>query len=104
MPVEVHDVIEIARPCSFAQRPQLLTERFFIGIGRGPQTPIGTIAVGMKNFATYGGKDKFFIRRQIELDLRPAAAPRRHRPPVSDLSLTGRAPARVLINIESELL
>src|SRR5438067_2980523 len=76
MPVEVHYVIEITRPGSFAERPQLLAESFLVGVGGDPHAASGAIAVRMKYFAPHGRQDELFIRRQIKLDLRPAAARR----------------------------
>ncbi len=58
----------------------------------------------MKNFAAHRGKHEPFIRRQIELDLGPAAGGRRNRAAISDLALAVRSAARVVVDVEFKLV
>ena len=64
----------------------------------------GPVGVRMKYLAADGGKHQPFIRRQVELDLGPAARGRRDRAAVSNLALAVGTAARVVVDIEFELI
>ena len=104
VPVEVHHVVKIAGPRAFAERPQLFSEGFLVGVAIGPDPAFGTVGVGMEYLAADRGKHQPFIRRQVELDLRPAARGWGDRAAVSDLALAVGTAARVFVDIEFELI
>ena len=60
----------------------------------------------MKDLAPYSGQHQSLICREIEFDLRPAACAGagRYRSAIADLPLTGEAAARVLVDVEAQLL
>ena len=58
----------------------------------------------MEYLATDRGKHQPLIRRQVELDLRPAARSRGDRAAICDLALTVRTAARIFVDIEFELI
>ena len=104
MPIEVHDVIKIAGSRPFSERPQLFPEGFLVGVAIGPDPALGTVGIGMEDLATDRGKNQPFVRRQVELDLGPAARCGGDRPAVTDFALAIRAAARIFVNIEFELI
>ena len=73
VPIEVHRVVEIAGSRPFTECAQFFSECFLIGIAISPYPSFWLVSVWMKYLAAHGGKNQFFICRQIELDLGPAA-------------------------------
>lgn len=60
----------------------------------------------MENLAPHGGQHKPLIRCEVELDLRPStrAGTGGYRPAIANLALTGDTPARVLVDVEAQLI
>jgi hypothetical protein len=99
VPVEVHDVVQIARACSLAQRPQFLPEGFLVGVAVDPESFRRAVCIGVEYLAPDGGQNQPLIRREVKLDFRPSAAGRRrYRAAVTDLALTGEAPTRIFVD------
>lgn len=102
--VEVHYVVQVARPRAFAERAELFTEGFLISVAIRPETAFGTVCIRMEYFAADGRKHQPLVRREVKLDLRPAAGGRRDRPAESDLALAAHAATWVFENFKAELV
>lgn len=53
MAIEIDDIVQITRSRSFSERTQFFAERFFVGIAICPDASFWTVAVRMKDFASY---------------------------------------------------
>jgi hypothetical protein len=102
--IEIHHVVKVTGPRSFSERPQFLSESFLTGVAIGPDSPFGAIRVGVKYLAMHRRKHQSFIRRQVELDLGPAARGRRNGPAVTYLALAIGSSTGVVVDIEFELI
>src|SRR5580700_5039871 len=104
VPIEIDNIIKVARSRPFSECSQFLSEGFLVGIAIRPDTSFGAVGIGVKYFATHGGKYHPLVRRQIELDLGPAARSRRNRSSVTNLALAIGPPAGVGEDIKFELV
>ena len=73
MAIEIDHIVEIAGPRTLAERTDLLAECFLVGVAVDPHSVYRAVCIGMKDIAPHRRQYEMLIRREVELDLRPAA-------------------------------
>lgn len=53
VPIEIHNIIKIARPRSFSERPQLFPESFLVSVSVDPAATFGAVGIRMEHLAPH---------------------------------------------------
>src|SRR5437667_9081485 len=96
------DIVEIARPQPFRQRPQLLREQLLVAITQRLDARVRLVGIWVVNLALHRVEDHPFVVRQIQLDPGDAAAAL-ERSTITNLALHDLLSAWIDIDLERNI-